>query len=136
MVVPPNALKRAPGDSQAIVPNAQCSRWRLTLDRPLTLRGLVTHQVVRTSTVYVARGESGCQGNPVLEVPKASQPTTLSLMYMIPHPGSNSLPPRHPRRPTELSGFDPAWTTVRVVQPIWFEPTRTLARGGSPFDAR
>jgi hypothetical protein len=126
MILPPDAWRHAPSDSQAFAPTAQCSRWRLTLDRAVTLRGLVTHRVVRTSTVYVTRGENGCHGAPVLEIPKLSQPPTLPLMYMVPYQGRDTLAPRQRRRPSELRGFNPGWTTVRPVEPIWFEPARTL----------
>lgn len=126
MIIPPNVWRRAPGDSQAFAATAECSRWHLTLDRAVTLRGLVTGQVVRTSTVYVTRGEDGCRGTPVLEIPKPSQPMTVPLMYFIPHQGPDSLLPRQRRRPSEFRSPYPRWTTVRVVEPIWFEPARTL----------
>jgi hypothetical protein len=125
LIVPPNAWQRAPGDSQAFTQTAECSRWRLTLDRAVALRGLVTGRIVHTSTVYVTRGDDGCHGIPALEIPKPSQPTSVPVMYMIPHPGGpDSLLPRQRRRPSQLPGFDPSWTRVRVVEPIMFEPAR------------
>lgn len=126
MIVPPNASRRAAADSQPFAPTAECSRWRLTLDRAVALRGLVTGQIVRTSTVYVTRGDNGCRGIPALEIPMPSQPTSMPLMYMIPHQGRDSLRPQQRRRPSDLPGFDPGWTTVRVVEPIWFEPAGML----------
>jgi hypothetical protein len=123
LIVPPNAWKRPPGDSQAFAPTAECSRWRLTLDRAVALRGLVTGHIVRTATVYVTRGDNGCVGIPTMEIPKPSQPTSVPVVYMVPHPGGpDSLLPRQRRRPTQWSGFGPGWTRVRVVEPIMFEP--------------
>lgn len=128
LIVPPNAWKRAPGDSQAIAEPAECARWRLTFDRAVMLRGLVTGQVVSTTTVYVTRGQSGCLGKPVLEIPQPSQPPTLPVMYMVPHQWHNVRRPGRP--PADASGFVPGWTRVRVVEPIWFEPARPLALDG------
>jgi len=123
-LVVPNAWARPPGDSQVMASTAHCPRWRLTLDRAVTLRGLVTGRVVRTSTVYVARGDNGCVGTPVLEIPTPSQPTTLPVQYVIAQQRSNALPPRQPRGLATLPA--PVWMRLRVVEPIWFEPARTL----------
>src|SRR5438309_9764483 len=42
--------------SQGVFAQAEeCPRWRLTLDRPVTLRGKASGRIVRTETLYVAR---------------------------------------------------------------------------------
>ena len=108
-----------------ITPN--CPRWRLTLDRPVTLRGAVSGQIVHTRTVYVTRGDSGCRGAPVLEIPKPSQPTTVPFEYPVvsPLPHDSGTPPQIARatRPP-----DPKyrWTMLHVIEPIWFEAARLL----------
>src|SRR5262245_15437147 len=60
---------------------AICPRWRLTLDRPVPLRGATSGQVVRTQRVYVTRGAGGCRGAPLLQVPTPKQPATVPFMY-------------------------------------------------------
>ena len=54
-----------------------CPRWRLVLDRPVALRGVASGQTVRTTTVYVARGKTGCGGAATLQIPRPVQPATL-----------------------------------------------------------
>jgi hypothetical protein len=107
---------------------AICPRWRLTLDRPVTLRGTASAQVVRTDTVYVTRSNGGCWGAPLLQVPKPSQPETVPFQFLVAQP----VPPRSRVRPPapELR-----WTTLRVLEPLWFEEAR-LVSGADPSDAR
>jgi len=95
---------------------AICPRWRVTLDRPVKLRGATSGRVVRTTTVYVTRSSSGCRGEPVLQIPTAAQPVTVPFLYYISAPlGKHFLGPRAP---------EVRWTTLRVLQPIWFEQAR------------
>jgi hypothetical protein len=103
-----------------------CVRWRLTLDRPVTLRGAKTGQTIRSHTVYVVRGESGCYGVPELQIPKPSQPTTVPFMYTVgPVIPDSGLPPVN-GRPVQLPPPEFRWTTLRVLEPIWFEPARLM----------
>src|SRR5690348_5616122 len=113
LIIPPNALRRAPGDSQPFAPTAQCSRWRLALDRPVRLRGLVTGQVVSTATVYVTRGDDGCRGAPVLEIPKPSQPATLPVTYMVPRQIRDTVVVRGRGRFPKAPPVDWRWTRLR-----------------------
>jgi len=107
---------------------AMCARWRLTLDRPVMLRGTTTRQMIRTRTVYVSRGESGCYGAPELQVPEPSQPTTVPFIYWVrPAIPDSGLPPVN-GRPVRLPNPEFRSTTLRVLEPIWFEPAR-LVRG-------
>ena len=103
--------------TQIVADLAICPRWRLTLDRPVTLRGANTGQVVRTQTVYVTRSESGCHGKPVLQIPKPSQPETIPFMYNAnqPRPGSRIVGPNN---------ADFRWIALRVIEPIWFQSAR------------
>lgn len=97
---------------------AVCPRWRLTLDRPLTLRGTVSGQVVHTHTVFITRSDGGCRGAPVLQIPKPAQPTTVPFAYDASRPpprGNRHVGPRTPEF---------RWTTLRVVEPLWFEEAR------------
>lgn len=94
---------------------ALCPRWRLTLDRPVTLRGSSSGQVVRTRTVYVTRGKGGCEGAPLMQVPVPSQPDSVPFVYNASppvRPGSRVIRPPDP----ELH-----WTVLRVLEPVWFE---------------
>lgn len=96
---------------------ALCPRWRLTLDRPLTLRGNASGHVIRTQTVYVTR-KAGCEGAPLVQVPAPTQPATVPFMYVVSQPlqpGSHVVKPPDP----ELR-----WTTLRAVEPLWFEEAR------------
>jgi hypothetical protein len=97
---------------------AICPRWRLTLDRPVTLRGTSSGQVVRTQTVYVTRSKGGCEGAPMMQIPVPSQPATVPFMYVVTEPvrpGSRVARPRDPKI---------RWTALRVVEPLWFEEAR------------
>lgn len=102
-----------------------CSRWRLALDRTVTLRGMATGQLVRTRTVYVMRGKHGCDGTPTLQIPLPSQPTTLPFWYGV-RPGwprNWVLPPVNgrPQRPPDP---EMRTTALRVTEPVWFEEAR------------
>lgn len=100
---------------------ATCPRWRLMLDRPVTLRGAASAQVVRTRTVYVNRnGKSDCGGDPVLEIPTPSQPPMIRFMYFVRPPLAPGTRVVHPAAP------EARWTTVRVLEPLWFEEARPL----------
>ena len=125
VVVPFNAWKRAPSDSQPFAETAQCVRWRLTLDRPVTLRGIETGQVTRTPTVYVTRGDDGCHGAPVLEIPKLAQPQTVPFTYMV-RRSRDSLVRRVREGIPRFPPVDFFWTKVRVLEPIWFERARLI----------
>jgi hypothetical protein len=97
---------------------ALCPRWRLTLDRPVTLRGTPSGQVARTQTVYVARSKGGCAGTALVQVPAPAQPATVPFMYVViqpVRPGSRVVRPSDP----ELH-----WTVLRVLEPVWFEQAR------------
>ena len=97
---------------------AECVRWRLTLDRPVTLRGNASGQIVRTRMVYVTRAPTGCGGEPRLQIPKAGQPATAPLHYTVvdqPMPGS---------RFAGMPRIDIRVTTLQVLEPIWFEDAR------------
>ena len=97
---------------------AICPRWRLTLDRPVVLRGAGSGQEVRTQTVWVTRSLNGCQGVPLLQIPKSLQPSTVPFLY------DASRPPPPGRRLTGPPARDFRWTALRVVEPIWFEEAR------------
>lgn len=109
---PPLVLSRRVVGDVAI-----CPRWRLTLDRPVPLRGTASGQVVRTQTVYVTRGEGGCRGAPLLQVPTPTQPATVPFMYDASRPslGSGYIASR-------TAEF--RWTELRVLEPLWFEEAR------------
>jgi hypothetical protein len=97
---------------------AICPRWRVTLDRPVTLRGAASGQVVRTQTVYVTRDKGGCEGAPLVQLPVPSQPATVPFMYVVSEPvrpGSRVVGPPAPE-------FH--WTALRVLEPLWFEEAR------------
>ena len=94
-----------------------CPHWRLTLDRPVTLRGTVSARVARTRTVYVARGKR-CRGAPLMQIPAPAQPTAVPFMYVVSHLARSGSPSVKPPDP-ELR-----WTTLRPVEPLWFEDAR------------
>jgi hypothetical protein len=98
-----------------------CPRWRLTLDRAVTLRGKASGQVVRTRTVYVARGDNGCEGAAALQIPRPAQPTTLPFMYGA-HVGvPDPVAPRRGPLPFDFRPMEIRWTALRVTEPVWFE---------------
>jgi hypothetical protein len=97
---------------------AICPRWQLTLDRPVTLRGMTSGQVVHTQVVYVTRSKGGCGGAPVLQIPTPAQPTTVPFLYDV------SRPPPPGSRPAGPPASDFRWMTLRVLEPLWFEEAR------------
>jgi hypothetical protein len=98
---------------------AICPRWRLTLDRRVTVRGSSSGRVVRTRTLYVTRSGSACYGVPLVQLPALAQPATVPFMYVQP-----VWPPRRMARPPDP---ELRWTTLRAIEPLWFEEAR-LAR--------
>ena len=100
-----------------------CSRWRLTLDRPVMLRGMSSGQVVRTRVVSVARNNSGCAGTPTLQIPLPTQPATLPYQYGV--IATPAAPPRadHPTAPLPLETRS---ISLRVTAPVNYEDARPL----------
>ena len=98
--------------------SATCPRWRLTLDRPVSLRGAVSGQIVKTRTVYVTRREDGCRGTPQVQIPKPAQPDTVPFMWIV----NPTLPPGS--RITSPPPPDLRWMMLRVLEPLWFEEAR------------
>lgn len=95
---------------------AMCPRWRLTVDRPVTMRGIGSRQLVRTRTVYVTRKQDGCLGAPIVEIAMPVQATTVPFMYAVMPQLGTRVP-----RPYDL---ELRWTTLRVVEPLLFEEAR------------
>jgi len=114
LLEPTPPLVRSP---QVVADLAICPRWRLTLDRPVSLRGTVSGHVVRTQTVYVTRGAGGCRGAPLLQVPTPTQPATVPLMYNASRP---PLASRH----VGPQAAEFRWTELRALEPLWFEEAR------------
>ena len=114
LLEPEPPLIRSP---RVVADVAICPRWRLTLDRPVPLRGTASGHVVRTQTVFVTRGAGGCRGAPLLQVPTPTQPATVPFMYNAsrPSPAGRYVGPR----PAEFR-----WTELRVLEPLWFEEAR------------
>lgn len=97
---------------------ATCPRWRLTLDRPVTLHGASSGQSVSTSTVYVgSNGRGDCEGDPVLQIPQPGQPSIIPFMYIAGMPKPNT-------RIMRMPAPDVRWTSLRVLEPLWFEEAR------------
>ena len=127
IIMPPNEGARSADSRRTFARTAICPRWRLTLDRPVALRGTQSGQVVRTRTLYVARGALGCEGAPVLQIPKPSQPTTVAFSYSIrPVQPRDSVPSSVKHRPPKFPDTQFRWTTLRVSEPIWFEDARVV----------
>ena len=128
VVIPPDvAPGRAAVPLTGVQPQA-CPRWRITLDRAVVLRGLTSNQIVRTHTVYVARGDVGCDGAPTLQIPRPEQPATLPFMYGV-RPGwprDTVLVPVN-GRPVRLPDPETRWAALRVTEPVWFEEARLQA---------
>jgi hypothetical protein len=124
LVLPPSATPRDSTMDQSMSQPGACPRWRLTLDRDVTLRGTVSRQVVRTRTVYVARGDNGCEGAPTLQIPRSTQPTTLPFWYGMRPPVPHPVVPRQGPLPADLSPLETRRAALRVIQPIWFERAR------------
>lgn len=96
---------------------ALCPRWRLTLDRPVTLRATPSGRVARTQTVYVTRSKGGCEGAPLVQVPAPPQSATVPFMYVV-----QSVRPGN--RIIGLPDPELRWTVLRVLEPLWFEEAR------------
>jgi hypothetical protein len=144
LVIPPDRLPQPPIVPQSMPQTPACPRWRLTLDRPVTLRGAGSGQRVRTRTVYVARGDFGCSGAATLQIPRPDQPTTLPFLYdaralapaatSAPAPSfvAPAFPTPAPPPPAPAPGTHRAtpppvedrWTALRVTEPVWFEEAR------------
>jgi hypothetical protein len=114
LVVPP--LPSPAMTHLTMIPTHLCSRWRLMLDRAVALRGVTSGQLVRTRTVYVTAGESGCGGAATLQIPRPTQPATLPFQYGVRHLTSGG--PGGPAPPEMRS------IALRVTEPIWFEEAR------------
>ena len=121
----PHRMPRRTLFDQAITQGHACPRWRLVLDRPVTLRGVSSGQVVRTSIVYAARGDNGCVGKPTLQIPRSVQPTTLPFSYGV-RPGfprDTVLAPRN-GHPVDFPPPQMRSIALRVTAPVWFEEAR------------
>jgi hypothetical protein len=130
VVVPPRRPAKHWTDHQSVSQPHACPRWRLTLDRAVTLRGLASDQVVRTRTVYVARSDNQCMGTPTVQIPRPVQPAVLPVMYGV-RPGlprSLVLPPVD-GRPARVPDPEIRWTALRVTEPVWFEGARLSPEG-------
>jgi hypothetical protein len=114
LLEPAPPLFRSP---RVVADLAFCPRWRLTLDRPVALRGKASGHVVRTQTVYVTRDAGGCRGTPLLQIPTPAQPATVPFMYNASRP---PLASRHVGPPAA----EFRWTELRVLEPLWFEEAR------------
>lgn len=128
VVIPPDVAPKQAAIPQTPVQPQACPRWRLMLDRAVVLRGLTSNQVVRTRTVYVARGDSGCDGPPTLQIPRPAQPATLPFMYGV-RPGwprDTVLMPVN-GRPVRPPDLQERWAALRVTEPVWFEEARLQA---------
>lgn len=134
LVVTPQA-PQTPAMRQAIGNVQACPRWRLTLDRAVALRGITSGQVVRTRTVYVTRGDGGCDGAPALQVSRPVQPTTLPFLYGVAPSGPVAGAPARDGRSADPGPPELRWTALRVTEPVWFEGAR-LAPVGSPEGPR
>ncbi|MEO7858248.1 MAG: hypothetical protein ABIU76_14725, partial [Gemmatimonadaceae bacterium] len=114
----------SPGTTQASPQGRGCPRWRLVLDREVTLRGLMSGQLVHTRTVYVSRDKGGCGGAVALEVPRAEQPTTLPFSYGVQSSASDSTVRTRDGRSAAAPMVEFRWTALRVTAPIWYEGAR------------
>jgi hypothetical protein len=125
LVMPPHEAVPRANLSRPFVQTHACPRWRLTLDQAVALRGMASGKVVDTRTVYVARGDSGCDGIPTLQIPQPTQPTTLPFLYGVRSGKARDsvVPPRN-GRPAALPPPDMRWMALRVAEPIWFEEAR------------
>ena len=125
VVIPPDRTPRGTPSDQAITQGQACPRWRLVLDRPVTLRGVSSGQVLRSTTVYVARGDNGCEGAPTLQIPRPVQPATLPFSYGV-RPGfprDTVLAPRN-GHPVDFPPPQMRSIALRVTAPVWFEEAR------------
>jgi hypothetical protein len=128
MVIRPRRSPNGTIADQSMPQAPMCARWRLTLDRPVELRGIASGQVTRTATVYVARTGAGCSGAASLEIPLAVQPSTLPFWYGV-RPGWPRDTVLRPVEGRPMKLPDPQMRSIRlrVTEPVWFEEAR-LAR--------
>jgi hypothetical protein len=125
LVVPPRVPELRARLPQPNIQTHLCPRWRLTLDRAVTLRGMTSGQLVRTRTVYAARGDIGCAGAPTLQIPRPAQPTKLPFSYGVrPAMPRDSVVPARGGRPGLLPPPEMHSTALRVTQPVWYEAAR------------
>ena len=125
VVLPPDRPSHRMAADQANTQSQTCMRWRLVLDRPVTLHGVASGQVLRTTTVWVARGDNGCAGAPTLQIPRSAQPTSLPLRYGV-RPGfprDTVLAPRD-GHPVEFPLPQMRSIALHVMEPVWFEEAR------------
>jgi hypothetical protein len=118
----PGSMAQPPFDQ-----GPECPRWRLTLDRVVTLRGVTSGQIVDIRTVYVARAGGGCGGVPLLQIPQPTQPATLASWYGVADGTSNP----EPLRGACLADPPPSGarcTELLVTEPVWFEEARLHVR--------
>jgi hypothetical protein len=130
VVVPPGGRRGPPGSPvfhQSMSQPHACPRWRLTLDRVVTLRGLASGQVVTTRTVYVARGDNGCGGTPTLQIPRPTQPVTLPFSFGVRRGSITIRSPQRGLRPSDLPPIEFRVVALRVIEPVWFEEARLAA---------
>jgi hypothetical protein len=122
LVVPPLEPSQHAMANSIMVQTHMCSRWRLTVDRPVVLRGMTSGQLVRTRIVYVARSDNGCAGIPTIQIPRPTQPATLKFWFAVPPvaPRDSTV---HGRR-AEPSPHEMRPIALRVTEPIWFEEAR------------
>lgn len=134
IVIPPDAVPTMAAVRHTAVQAQACLRWRLRLDRPVTLRGVTSHRVLRTRTIYVARGNLGCDGAPTLQIPRPEQPATLPFMYGV-RPGWPRDTVLAPVNGRPVRPPDPEMRSValRVTKPVWFEEARPAALAYVPM---
>lgn len=133
LVVPSRKAVLDASSPQTSVQTQTCPRWRLTLDRAVTLRGMRSGQVVRTRTVYVARGATGCAGALTLQIPRPAQPATLPFSYGVrPDESRHSAVPPRRGHPARLQLPEMRSTALKVTEPIWYEAARLQEVRASP----
>jgi hypothetical protein len=127
IALPSRELKAGSMPQRAFGQGPACPRWRLVLDRVVTLRGVTSGRIVDTRTVYVARADKGCGGVPLLQIPQPTQPPTLASWYRV----EDRTPNRAPLRGACLAVPPPSdtrCTELRVTEPVWFEEARLHVR--------
>jgi hypothetical protein len=118
----PRSRERTPG---AFLQGHACARWRLVLDRSVRLRSVPSGHVASSRVVYVVRGERGCSGALMLQIPKPAQPTTVPFSYLFRPPElRNVVIPPHNGHPGTFPPPEIRWAAWRVTEPLWFEEAR------------
>ncbi len=92
-----------------------------------TLRSTASDRVVRSRTVYVARGDNGCMGTPTLQIPAAA--TAGDAAGLQPGLPRDFVPPSVDGRPAKVPQPEIRWTALRVTEPVWFEGGPALPVG-------